>query len=643
MRLGFKRGLRASTGAAWLALVAVVLLVLLPGPPAESARLPDSGEPRDPVQQGSLGNPTNLWATLAGAGRVRLTWQPARNASHHWIWSVKANGTDGKWIEASGGADSAVIVDLESGQTYWFMVLAGGTVNGAPVWSQWSNRVDFLIAHAGSTERFTAISAGVHHTCGVKADGTVACWGRDNDGQATPPSGRFQSVSAGEDYTCGVKQDGELDCWGLALYGRVSPPGGRFVQVSAGHRLACGLRESGSISCWGDEYDGSEIMSNSQYASVTTGGVFFCGVRVNGTAACGSRNFLARGQPPGGRYKSISSGVFHSCGVRDDDTLACWDNTQTDGPIIYVTDHGQSSPPSGKFDSVSSGELFSCGVRQDDGGISCWGRSNYGQTAAPTGSFAAVSAGGAHACGLRRDGSVECWGYDEDGRLEPPQGEETVATSSTPNAPTARATGNVGGMTISWDQVQGAQYYTVGWINWTKAKPLFDAGEDWLSLFHYTTILGDETSYTVNGLTGGEDHYAIIRATDVATGRFGEGYSEWSAWSSTAVQPASAPQPMSEEVAVPGPPTASAECYVGQQLTPGQSCWFQLSPRDDVSIFAVTSGGPYHGWGQVWRDDWFRFFREPVSQSKTVDGVRHRFAMEKQGSSWVIVQYGPDS
>ena len=30
-------------------------------------------------------------------------------------------------------------------------------------------------------ETGTAVSAGGCHTCGVKTDGTVACWGRDNE------------------------------------------------------------------------------------------------------------------------------------------------------------------------------------------------------------------------------------------------------------------------------------------------------------------------------------------------------------------------------------------------------------------------------------------------------------------------------
>ena len=114
------------------------------------------------------------------------------------------------------------------------------------------------------------------------------------------------------------------------------------------------------------------------------------------------------------------------------------------------------------------------------------------------------------------------------------------AVLSQPAAPMIEATANAEELTISWDRIPGAQYYTVGWINWTEGQPVHTAGGDWLSLFHYTTVAGDRTSYTVKGLNGGDSHFAIIRATDVAgaSGRFGGGYSTWSSWSSSSAQPA---------------------------------------------------------------------------------------------------------
>jgi len=66
------------------------------------------------------------------------------------------------------------------------------------------------------------ISAGDFHTCGLKSDGTLACWGRNDSGQAAPPAGTFTQVSAGSYHTCGLKSSGWLrfTCWGANSQGQ---------------------------------------------------------------------------------------------------------------------------------------------------------------------------------------------------------------------------------------------------------------------------------------------------------------------------------------------------------------------------------------------------------------------------------------
>jgi len=96
------------------------------------------------------------------------------------------------------------------------------------------------------------VSAGGFHTCGLKPDGSVACWGLNNAGQATPPAGTsFTQVSAGYAHTCGLKTDGTVACWGFNAHGEASPPAGSFTQVSAGGFDTCGLESDHSVACWG--------------------------------------------------------------------------------------------------------------------------------------------------------------------------------------------------------------------------------------------------------------------------------------------------------------------------------------------------------------------------------------------------------
>ena len=61
---------------------------------------------------------------------------------------------------------------------------------------------------------FVAVDAGDGHTCGIKVDHTVACWGDDRYGESTLPEGTFSQVSAGTRHTCGVRADGRVACWG---------------------------------------------------------------------------------------------------------------------------------------------------------------------------------------------------------------------------------------------------------------------------------------------------------------------------------------------------------------------------------------------------------------------------------------------
>ena len=71
----------------------------------------------------------------------------------------------------------------------------------------------------------------------MRSDGSVACWGYDESGQATPPAGSFASVSAGSSHTCGVRSDGSVACWGYNEDGESTPPAGSFVSVR--HRVGC--------------------------------------------------------------------------------------------------------------------------------------------------------------------------------------------------------------------------------------------------------------------------------------------------------------------------------------------------------------------------------------------------------------------
>jgi alpha-tubulin suppressor-like RCC1 family protein len=152
------------------------------------------------------------------------------------------------------------------------------------------------------TGTFASVSVGYAHACGLKADGTVACWGKDYCGQATPPAGTFKSVSSGGCSTCGLRTDGTIACWGALS--RDVPSKGVFTTVSVGHNRGdddylCALDTDGAIACWG---------SSVYHLPVS---------------------------PPTGSFASVSSGAGHACGVRADGLTACWGGNSS----------GEASPP----------------------------------------------------------------------------------------------------------------------------------------------------------------------------------------------------------------------------------------------------------------------------------------------------------
>ena len=265
---------------------------------------------------------------------------------------------------------------------------------------------------------FVSVSAGETHTCGVKSDGSVVCWGNDEDGRATPPAGTFVSVSTGWFHTCGVRSDGSVACWRANHYGQATPPAGTFVSVSAAWVHNCGVRTDGSVACWGNNASGEATPPAGSFNSVSAGDDHTCGVRSDGSVACWGDNEDGEATPPAGSFVSVSAGGDHTCGVRSDGSVACWGDDFA----------GDATPPAGSFVSVSAGRGHTCGVRSD-GSVVCWGYTRAGAATPPAGSFVSVSAGGSHTCGVRSDDSVACWGSDEYGQTTPP-GSSLVSVSA---------------------------------------------------------------------------------------------------------------------------------------------------------------------------------------------------------------------
>ena len=270
---------------------------------------------------------------------------------------------------------------------------------------------------------FVAVSAGGSTSCGLKSDGTIACWGDNTHGPVRAPAGQFTTVSTGSRYSCAVRTDGTIECWGANDDGQTDPPAGEFTTVSAGTAHSCGVRTNGTVECWGWNSRGQTDPPAGEFTTVSAGLRHSCGVRTDRTIECWGANFNGQTDAPAGEFTTVSATQGYSCALRTNRTIACWgdnDHSGTRGNAGVRTD-----APAGEFTSVSTGDLYSCAVRTD-GTIECWGVNDTGlfgdsgQDDPPAGEFTAVAAGFWHICGLRPSGSIECWGANHNGQTDGP-------------------------------------------------------------------------------------------------------------------------------------------------------------------------------------------------------------------------------
>lgn len=143
-------------------------------------------------------------------------------------------------------------------------------------------------------QQFTAISAGLTHTCALARGGKAYCWGERSAGRlgdgagagearfiATPQEvmgGRtFASISAGAIHSCALSARGEAFCWGRNTAGQlgIGAPSDSVLapaQVLAGagvgpfsavgawgdnqHGHTCALSTAGQLYCWGHNGQG---------------------------------------------------------------------------------------------------------------------------------------------------------------------------------------------------------------------------------------------------------------------------------------------------------------------------------------------------------------------------------------------------
>jgi alpha-tubulin suppressor-like RCC1 family protein len=136
-------------------------------------------------------------------------------------------------ISAKGGHTCGL---TSVGDTYcWGTNSFGGLGDNSTTNSAFPKRV--LAPSDGGILKFSKISSGGFHTCALTIDGTAYCWGMNKFGQlgsnnqknsgipvavSAPKSEntiRFSSITSGDSHTCGISKIGQVYCWGDNSYG----------------------------------------------------------------------------------------------------------------------------------------------------------------------------------------------------------------------------------------------------------------------------------------------------------------------------------------------------------------------------------------------------------------------------------------
>lgn len=297
-------------------------------------------------------------------------------------------------------------------------------------------------ATTGTPALTNAVAVGDEHSCELKSDGTVACWGSNQYGASTALADTFVQLAAGSWQNCGVRTDGSIACWGFGYNGAptyTAPAGSDFVQVSLGRyvgegRHACALRSNGQIVCWQDDDYGETEPPSGTFKQVSAGHGHTCGLRTDDKVVCWGENDEGQSRSPAGTFQQVSCGDNHNCGVLTTGSVACWG----------YDFQGDTTPPSGSFRQVSAGSYYSCGVRAD-GTLACWGANPFVGQPTPSGTFTDVTLGGWEACARRVDGSILCWNGDGVSTAPPPPPSDPA--ESCPGFP-AGAVCQCGGFTL---------------------------------------------------------------------------------------------------------------------------------------------------------------------------------------------------
>jgi alpha-tubulin suppressor-like RCC1 family protein len=209
------------------------------------------------------------------------------------------------------------------------------------------------------------ITAGASHSCALLLDGSIQCWGLNNDGELGTNSHDGPS-------TCYSSRDCSptpLDVTGITA----------AQQVSAGGNHTCARTMTGGAECWGRN-------NNGQLGTGSAEGPENC-LEILGSP-CSDNPVDVVGLQSGVAFLN-SSAADTACAVMNDGGVKCWganNSSQLGIGMRGGPDEDCDCGPSpldvmdlSDVDQVSSGGDHTCAVT-DGGAVKCWGYKFWGAT-----------------------------------------------------------------------------------------------------------------------------------------------------------------------------------------------------------------------------------------------------------------------
>ncbi len=309
----------------------------------------------------------------------------------------------------------------------------------------------------GTVARSCTLALGSDHTCVLRADGTVWCWGQNGFGELGQGMVSSYSVTAlqvqlgaaatsfaSKSYhACAGLSNGTVKCWGIndanqigdGLAGNRSSPATvvgltDVAQVAVGRSHSCARKTNGAVTCWGSNTSGQ--LGDGTFVFKTTPTTTVMGLTASPvTLALASSHGCAL--LPGGVGQCWGANSFRQLG----------DGTTTDrstATTMPVSDIAQIAPSGYSVPPYTGGST--CVLTTADT-VSCWGSNDFGQlgngnTSTTTTSTpvlvanltnaAEIVSGRYHVCVRERTGTVACWGRNEYGQI----GDGTNNTRTSP-------------------------------------------------------------------------------------------------------------------------------------------------------------------------------------------------------------------